>query len=306
MAAKVEPEKAKGYQFPPAKVAYNRRDLLLYANSIGAYDLKFAYENTPGFAAFPTYPVVLALKGESYDVVPFGVPNPKKKQTGGIGGGIPGVPKYDPNMILHGEQSIEILKTLPLEGEFDLKGTILGVYDKGKGMLIQQQSVMVDSKGVEYAKLISGTFVRGLGGFGGEKQPPEKSYTPPNRAPDAIGEFATSPFQASLYRLSGDYNPLHIDPSIAKKVGFPGPILHGLCTFGIAAQTILKSVLNNDATRFKAIRVRFASPVFPGETLVTEMWKEGNDIIFQTKVKERNIVVISNAVLETQPASSKL
>jgi len=209
-------------------------------------------------------------------------------------------------MILHGEQSIEILKPLPLEGQFDLKSTVLGVYDKGKGMLIQQQSVMVDSKGIEYAKLISGTFIRGLGGFGGEKQPPEKSYNPPKRAPDAVAEFTTSPYQALLYRLSGDYNPLHADPAVAKKVGFPGPILHGLASLGIAGQTIVKTMLNNDPTLFKALRVRFASPVFPGETLVTEMWKEGNDIIFQTKVKERNVVVISNAVLETNVPSSKL
>jgi len=230
----------------------------------------------------------------------------RKKKQDSAAAGIPGVPKYDPNMILHGEQSIEILKTLPLEAEFDVKTTVLGVYDKGKGMLMQQQSVLVDSAGVEYVKLIGGVFVRGLGGFGGEKQAPEKTYTPPNRAPDAVGEFVTSPHQALLYRLSGDYNPLHADPAVAKKVGFPGPILHGLASFGIAAQTILKTLLNNDPTLFKAIRVRFASPVFPGETLVTEMWKDGKDIIFQTKVKERNIVVISNAVLETNATSSKL
>jgi len=305
--AKVEPEKAKGFKFPSSKIAYNKRDLLLYANSIGAYDLKFTYENTPGFAAFPTYPVVLSLKGDSYDVVPFGAPSPNKKKQDGVGGGIPGIPKYDPNMILHGEQSVEVLKTLPLDAPHLILGTtVLGVYDKGKGMLIKQESIISDESGVAYVKLISGVFVRGLGGFGGEKQPPEKTYSPPSRAPDATAEFTTSPYQALLYRLSGDYNPLHADPSIAKKVGFPGPILHGLASFGIAAQCILKTLLNNDPSLFKAIRVRFASPVFPGETLVTEMWKDGTDIIFQTKVKERNVVVISNAVLETNLRNSKL
>ena len=249
-------------------------------------------------------------------------------------------------MILHGEQSIEIIKTLPLEGQFDFKSTVLGVYDKGKGMLIKQESVMVDAQGTEYVKLVSGVFVRGLGGFGGEKQAPETSYAPPARAPDAVAEYKTSPHQALLYRLNGyvsspawcylirnqssylllssvffffflfsfavhppsDYNPLHADPTVAKMVSFPAPILHGLATFGIAASSILQTLLNNDPKQFKALRVRFASPVFPGETLVTEMWKSGKDVIFQSKVKERNVVVLSNAVLETTSGipSSKL
>jgi len=303
--AKVEPEKAKGFQFPPQKVAYNRRDLMLYSYSIGNTDLKYTYENDEKFSAFPTYPVVLSLKGDSFDVVPFGVPK-KKKGGDSTSGGIPGVPKYDPNMILHGEQSIEILKTLPLEGEFDFKGKVLGVYDKGKGMLIQQESVLVDSAGVEYAKLVSGVFVRGLGGFGGEKQPAEEVISIPQRAPDFVDEVQTSKDQALLYRLSGDYNPLHADPKIAKKVGFPGPILHGLCTFGIATASILKKTCENDSSLFKSVKVRFASPVFPGETLVTEMWKEGTRIIFQSKVKERNVIVLSNAVVETNLPKSKL
>lgn len=171
---------------------------------------------------------------------------------------------------------------------------------------MKQESLLVDAKGTQYAKLISGVFIRGLGGFGGEKQPAEPTYSPPSRAPDAVGEFKTSPHQALLYRLSGDYNPLHADPKVAKMVGFPGPILHGLATFGIAASTILQTLFNNDPAQFKAVRVRFASPVFPGETLVTEMWKEGKDVIFQSKVKERNIVVLSNAVFESNPITSKL
>lgn len=300
----VEPEKAKGFEFPATKVSYNRRDLILYAYGIGNTEQRFLYENDPQFAAFPTYPVVLSLKGDSFDIVPFGVPK-KKKSTDAMSGGIPGVPKYDPNMILHGEQSIEIVEPLPLEGDFDFKTKILGVYDKGKGMLMQQESLLVGS-GKVYAKMVSGVFVRGLGGFGGEKQPKEVVYEPPKRNPDAVVESSTSPHQAMVYRLSGDYNPLHADPNVAKKVGFPGPILHGLCSFGIATSSVLKQFGASNPALFKSVKVRFASPVFPGETLVTEMWKEGSKIIFQTKVKERNIVVLSNCVVELKDTQSKL
>eukprot|EP00999_Lentomonas_sp_LEN2_P003107 NODE_958_length_1093_cov_63.995859_g914_i0.p1 GENE.NODE_958_length_1093_cov_63.995859_g914_i0~~NODE_958_length_1093_cov_63.995859_g914_i0.p1 ORF type:complete len:308 (+),score=71.00 NODE_958_length_1093_cov_63.995859_g914_i0:75-998(+) len=300
----VDQAKAMGYETAPQAVAYNKRDLLLYAKGVGETDLRYTYENTPGFSALPTYPVVLGLKGDSQDIVPFGVSKKKSdKKSADVTRGIPGIPKYDPNMILHGEQSIEILNPLPLEGNFQLKGKIIGVYDKGKGMLMQSESTMVDANGKAYCKLVSGTFIRGLGGFGGIKQPKEVVYKPPKRNPDFVEEFKTSPDQAQLYRLSGDYNPLHVDPAVAKKVGFPAPILHGLCSLGIAGRAVLKHCCNYDASRFRSLKVRFATPVFPGETLVTEMWKEEGKIIFQTKVKERNVICISNAVAEVAPAS---
>lgn len=305
MAQQIDQKKAVGHLYTPQPVAYNRRDLMLYALGVGADELKFTYELDPEFSALPFYPVVLSLKGASSDVVPFGVPKKNKSEeagSGAVGGGIPGIPKYDPNMILHGEQSIELLRPLPLEGKFTLNGKLIGVWDKGKGALLENEHSLVDEKGNVIAKLLSGTFVRGLGGFGGEKQPKQPSYDPPNRPADKVEEYKTSPQQAMLYRLSGDYNPLHADPNVATKVGFPKPILHGLCTFGISSRAILKSFANNDTSRFQSIKLRFSSPVFPGETIVTEMWKEGDLVIFQAKVKERNVVVLSGGCARILPA----
>jgi len=154
------------------------------------------------------------------------------------------------------------------------------------------------------ARTLSSIFIRGLGGFGGPRGPTSTSTELPSRAPDAIQTEKTSEHQAWIYRLSADYNPLHIDPAVAEMVGFKKPILHGLCTFGFSTRAILKSFCNNDPANFKSIRVRFISPVYPGETLVIEMWKDGNKILFQTKVKERNVVVIGNASAEIIEANS--
>eukprot|EP00002_Diphylleia_rotans_P024091 TRINITY_DN4750_c0_g1_i1.p1 TRINITY_DN4750_c0_g1~~TRINITY_DN4750_c0_g1_i1.p1 ORF type:complete len:527 (+),score=121.91 TRINITY_DN4750_c0_g1_i1:60-1640(+) len=277
------------YVPPVYTCAYNARDLIIYALGVGARDLKFVYENDPEFSAIPTYPVVLNMKRDSFDIVPFGQLN-----------AIPGL-NYDPDMVLHGEQELHILKKLPVGGSFEQHTKIVGLYDKGKGaLLVIETSTKCPKTGETFAKAISGAFIRGLTNFGGERGPAPVLYNPPNRAPDAVSEFKTSEDQAIFYRLSGDYNPLHIDPAVAKKVAFPKPILHGLCSFGVAARTVIATFCNNDTSKFKGIKVRFASPVFPGETLLTEMWKEGNDVIFQMKVKERNVVVINNAVVLLQ------
>jgi len=155
------------------------------------------------------------------------------------------------------------------------------------------------------ARTVSSIFIRGLGGFGGPRGPTSTSIQLPTRAPDAIQLEKTSDHQAWIYRLSADYNPLHIDPAVAEMVGFKKPILHGLCTFGFSTRAILKCFCNNDPANFKSIRVRFISPVYPGETLVTEMWKEGKQILFQTKVQERNVIVIGNASAEIIETNSK-
>jgi len=300
---KVDPVKAKGHQFLAQKVSYNRRDLVMYALGVGASELKFLYENDASFSAIPTFPVVLGFKGESSDIVPFGK---------GVGADVPGIPKFNLNMILHGEQSVEIFRPLPISGSFENRATVLGVFDKGSGAVIETETSLVDPKSdTVFAKMVSSTFVRGLGGFGGEKQPKTSAYSPPKRAADAVEEFKTDKQQAMLYRLSGDYNPLHADPKIATKVGFPEPILHGLCSFGVAARAILKQFAGNDTKKFKGIKVRFAAPVYPGETLVTEMWRSDTkngitEIIFQVTAKERNVIVINQAVASIAGILSRL
>ena len=141
--------------------------------------------------------------------------------------------------------------------------------------------------------------VRGAGGWGGERGPSGDGNAPPDRAPDAVVEQKISADQALLYRLSGDWNPLHADPAFAQAFGFPRPILHGLCTYGFAARHVIKAFAGNDARLFKSIRARFAESVFPGETLVTEMWKEcAARVVFRTRIKERDKVAISNAAVE--------
>jgi len=168
------------------------------------------------------------------------------------------------------------------------------------------ETEMIDESGEVAVRSVSSTFIRGIGGFGGSRGPAgEENVKIPSRAPDFSEADKTSEHQAWIYRLSADYNPLHIDPSVAEMAGFKRPILHGLCSFGYAGRAVLKHCCGNDPKKFKSIRVRFVSPVFPGETLVTEIWKEtATRYVFQVKVQERNVVVISNAVAEVTGDSS--
>ncbi|KAF9582792.1 hypothetical protein BGW38_010757 [Lunasporangiospora selenospora] len=266
----VNVDKAVGFQLQPLRVAYNARDLMLYALSIGVKqdELHFLYESEPGFAAFPTYPVVLGLKRDNVGVSVYGADSEP----------IPGIPDFDPNRL-------------------------------GKGMVIERTTLMVDPREPNrpYCSMKAGVFVRGYGGFGGPKGPKAASNEPPKdrlATPDAVVEDQTSDELAILYRLSGDYNPLHIDPKIAPRVGFKKPILHGLCTYGHAAHAVLKALGRSDPRALRSITGRFTSPVYPGDTLVTRMWKvpgENKDqtkVVFQTLAKERDQIVINGGCVE--------
>lgn len=195
---KVDVNKAVGFKQKPQPVLYNSRDLMLYAISIGVKqdELKFLYENEPDFAAFPTYPLVLGLKKDSVGVSVYG----------GGGEDVPGIPAFDPNTLVHGDQSLEIHRPLPLGGAFELHTTVTGVYDKGKGMVIERTVQMVDPKDPArpYSSMKGSAFVRGAGGWGGPKGPKQDSYEPPkDKAPDAVYEDKTTDDLAILYRLSG-------------------------------------------------------------------------------------------------------
>ncbi|RCI02786.1 hypothetical protein CU098_000309, partial [Rhizopus stolonifer] len=303
--------KAVGHKFESEKVVCNRRDFLLYALGVGVKEdeLKYLYELDKDFAPLPTYPLVLLLKGDDYNVNLF-----KERAQGK--GTLPGMPHYDPNKIVHGEQSLEVFKPFPVDGgNFSAQKTCTGIYDKGSGMVIETTIDLYDEQEkVHYCRMVSKSFVRGYGGWNGPKGPKGVSYNPPKRNPDAVEVFPTTVNQAQIYRLSGDYNPLHIDTALAPTIGFPKPILHGLCTYGACGHAIIKALADNEPTRFKSIEGRFASPVFPGETIEIYMWKvdskdpKTQGVVFVAKVKERDVVVVNNgyATLYKKGHESKL
>ncbi|KAL9537222.1 hypothetical protein MBANPS3_011970 [Mucor bainieri] len=306
---KVDVSKAAGHVYPAEPVACTRRDFLLYALSVGVPedDLQWLYELDIDFGPLPTYPLCLLLKGDDWDVNSF-----MERWTSG--GPLPGVPSYDFNKIVHGEQSFEALKPFPAEGgRFKSVKTCVGVYDKGSGMVIDSVvDLYGEEDGVHYCRMGTKMFVRGYGGWNGPKGPKAITYNPPNREPDVIDTFKTAPNQALLYRLSGDFNPLHADVHLAPTVGFPKPILHGLCSYGKCGHAVVKHFGGNDRNRFKSIEARFAQPVFPSETVEVLMWKTpSNDpkveaVTFQARVKERNVLVLTNgyALLHKEDANN--
>ncbi|KAK9895509.1 hypothetical protein P389DRAFT_154347 [Cystobasidium minutum MCA 4210] len=293
-----EISKAVGHKAAPLDVTWNQRDLLLYVAGIGAkYDeLDLTFELNDNWKPFPTYPLVTGFKGDSQDVVNFA-----ESLKGRAGDAPPGMPELDPNKVVHAEQSIKILRPLPKEARpedgWKLLRSTGGVHDKGKGLIIETVSTLVDGKGTEYCHMVSASYNFGkfdLGGFSKSISPKLSVQTkkqPPAKDPDFVAEDKTTKEQALVYRLSGDYNPLHIDPSIGKKLGFGGVILHGLCFYGIAARAIVRHVAKGDGSRLLEMGGRFTSPVLPGQTLLTHIWtqpaKDGNiQVDFAQQIKE--------------------
>jgi 3-hydroxyacyl-CoA dehydrogenase/3a,7a,12a-trihydroxy-5b-cholest-24-enoyl-CoA hydratase len=205
---------------------------------------------------------------------------------------------YGLERVLHGEQYTEIRAPLPLGAGVTNCFRLKAAYDKDPHAVLVFSVVTTDQDGQDLAYNEITAFVRGAGGWGGERGPSGDINVPPDRDPDAIIEEKTDLNQALLYRLSGDWNPMHVDPAFASKFGFPRPILHGLCTYGYVARHVIKTFCDNDPGFFKSIRVRFAESVFPGETLVTRMWRESERrIVLEVRVKERDKVVIRNAAV---------
>ncbi len=212
---------------------------------------------------------------------------------------IPGL-TFNPMMLLHGEQYLELKRPLPASGTVTSQARVSGLYDKGKGALLVIETSTRDEQGNELCVNQFSMYIRGLGGFGGERGPAQESNEPPARAPDATATDPIAPNQALFYRLtSGDLNPLHADPAMAAMGGFDKPILHGLCSFGHAGKAVLQHFCDWDVSKFKSIRARFAKHVFPGETLVTEMWRVApNKVVFRVKVVERNEYAILGGLVE--------
>jgi acyl dehydratase len=199
-------------------------------------------------------------------------------------------------LVVHGEQSIELHKPMPIGASVTADSRIVGVYDKGpKGAVIMTETVLKDAKtGEKIVTLGSSIFARGDGGFGGPSEGQPEPHPIPDRPADLSLDFPTRPDQALLYRLSGDRNPLHSDPAFAKMAGFPRPILHGLCTYGITCRAVLQGLADYQPERIKSHSARFSAPVFPGETITVDLWKDGDTVSFEARVKARGVTVIKN------------
>ncbi|KAI9217127.1 hypothetical protein BC828DRAFT_391945, partial [Blastocladiella britannica] len=293
-SSSVDVAAAQKLDFPAITHEYTERDVILYALGVGATrnDLQWVYENSDKFQALPTYGIITGF--DAMNAVPFN----------------DFLPQFNPMMLLHGEQFMQVKKPIPSSGKLTAKPKIVDILDKGKGAVVTIGVHTYDSAGDEVCYNESTLFIRGIGGFGGRKSGADRGAATaandaPNRAPDATITEKTVESQAALYRLSGDLNPLHIDPAMSAMGGFEVPILHGLCTLGIASKHVVAQYGGADpSTSFKSVKGRMAASVFPGETLKTEMWKEGNKVIFRVSVVERNVVVITNAAIEFSSTSS--
>lgn len=278
---------------------FGNRELILYALGIGAstknsQDMRFLYENDADFSPLPSFFVLPGLSlTMSNNLVSTALPNSTADLTN----------------ILHGEQYLEVLDDLPTSGKLITKGKVIDVMDKGSGALVVFGCDSYDTNGRQLIKSQISVFVVGAGNFGGKKQP-SADVVPlaaaPSRAPDSSIQYKTTEDQAALYRLSGDRNPLHIDPDFARMSGFKTPILHGLCSLGFSVRAVLSTYADNNSALFKAIKVRFSGPVLPGQSLKVDMWKQGTRIHFRTIVTETGKEVISGAYVDLKDSKAKL
>src|SRR5438094_5226991 len=278
----IDLDKVLGAELPGDVAEWNEDQVILYHLGVGA--------GVP-----PTEPGELDYTYETrLKVLPsFGV-IPVFRALGGIVG-LEGL-QFNPMMLLHGEQDLEVHKPVPTRAKVESTGRIAAVYDKGKGALVVIEATTKDESRELLFVNRFGAFLRGEGGFGGESGPPPGNEAP-DRSPDLVAESPTLPQQAILYRLSGDKNPLHIDPQCAQLGGFDRPILHGLCSYGIVCKAVVDTALGGDTAGVTRYQARFSGVVFPGETIVTSMWDEGDRVVVQARTKERDTPVITNAAI---------
>ena len=279
----IDPVRLMNWPLPDIEHTYTQRDTMLYALGLGcgadpldADDLRFVYEEH--LRVLPTMAVVLGSPG-------FWVKHP---DTG-----------IDWRRVLHGEQGLILHRPLPAAATVIGRTRITRLIDKGAGkggLMLSERDVIDKATGDLLCTLTSTTFMRGDGGFGGPSGPVPEPHPMPGRAPDLAIDLPTLPQAALIYRLSGDYNPLHADPEVARSVGFARPILHGLCTFGVAGRAILRAMCGNDQARLKSMQLRFSSPVYPGETVRTELWRDGANVSFRARVVARDTIVLNNGL----------
>jgi acyl dehydratase len=275
--------KLKNWPVPEIEHRYEVKDTILYALGLGCGsdpmdedDLRFVYEEN--IRVQPAMAAVLGYPG-------FWIKDP---ETG-----------IDWKKVLHGEQGLILHKPLPPAATVVGRSRITEIIDKGAGkgaLLFSERDVIDKGSGDLLATLTSTTVLRGDGGFGGPAGAAPEPHRLPEEPPHLSLDLPTLPQAALIYRLSGDYNPLHADPKIAAAAGFARPILHGLCTFGVASRAIMKACCGNDPDKLRKIHVRFSAPVFPGETIRTEIWRNGATISFRARCLERDTIVLNNGL----------
>ncbi|MBM4204681.1 MAG: enoyl-CoA hydratase [Gammaproteobacteria bacterium] len=264
---------AIGAEGGPVRRSWTSKDALLYAVGVGAGcdELPFTTENTKDTAqrVLPTFAVIIG------------------------GGGVPmnQIGSFNPALMVHGEQSIELFDEIPPDGEIESRGRVKAIWDKGAAAVLEFESTSTNAKtGQSLLRTTTTLFCRGEGGFGGDRGPNDRLEFPA-RAPDHMVTYVTRVDQALTYRLSGDRNPLHSDPSFAAMGGFSKPILHGLCTWGFTGRALLHSLCGGDPKRFKAMKSRFSKPVIPGDSLTISMWVDGPQALFRTGNQNGDTVI---------------
>ena len=277
----IDREKALAHRPDPGEGSYKADDVILYHLGVGAgvpatdaNELEYTYEkNLKVLPSFPT--VVNTGAGNIF-------------ATDGL--------SFNPAMMLHGEQDVELHKPLPPQSKITGQGRIADIYDKGKAALVIIEVNTKDEAGEPLFTSRMSLFLRGEGGFGGPAGP-KAGNEPPDRKPDGVVESPTLPQQALLYRLNGDKNPLHCDPEFAAKGGFDTPIIHGLCSYGIVCKAVVDGALGGDVTKVARYQARFRGVGFPGETYLTSYWQDGDRLLIESRSKERDAIIISNACI---------
>lgn len=274
----------ESYRFPEVEQSYGTKDCVLYALGIGfgenpthRAELPFVFEE-PRLKVVPSMAAILASPG-------FWARDPEAR--------------VDWRQFLHAEQEVILHRPLPAEARVHAKTKLARIIDKGadKGALIYLERVIRDERG-DLATVRVVNFARGNGGFGGDTGPQPPPHIIPDGPPETTFETHIDPRAALFYRLSGDPNPLHVDPDMAAAAGFERPILHGLCSFGIATRAILASYCDYDPCRLRSIKLRFSKPVYPGETMRVEMWRTGQVISFRARVADRGVVTLDHGRAE--------
>ena len=270
----INPE-AVGATGKPRAIAWTSTDALLYAVGLGAGadDLQFSTENSIDVAqsVYPTFPVIFLGR------------EPGSSAMAQLGA-------FDLAMAVHGSQALTLHRPTPVDGRALVVDRIAAIYDKGKAAVVVTEDEATLESGEPLWTLRTSSFIRGEGGWGGERGPSGSANQQPDREPHHESTVLTTPAQPYTYRLSGDRNPLHTDPKFAARAGFDRPILHGLCTYGMTARVLLRAFCDDDVSRFRHIEGRFSAPVIPGERLTVRAWRVDGGAAFTTSVAERVVI----------------